>query len=244
MHFWILPSVILRRQAQGHWERDERNASVYGAFKDTEMKQYYKMLQQQLYKESSWSKKHFAMLQQMGLKLFASLADANSGHCYMLKKMCGLEPGKHPRRFRYYSFFGCDLGMHEYCPSYTFFCKTKKVRHMKVFHQYYPTLGKPHTFAVLKLIKMWCVVLPFPQGISWLSTENQQYMWWSVSTLLRETVLVYQLMSKLERKFSWIWIRSKQKMIRKGKMSRLKRKSKTKCSKKVCNQKNSIVMKM
>jgi len=51
-------------------------------------------------------------------------------------------------------------------------------------------------------------------------------------------------LSKLERKFSWILIRSKQKMIRKGKMSRLKRKSKTTCSKKVSNQKNSIMMKM
>jgi len=61
------------------------------------------------------AKKLFAMLQQIGVKLFAPLADTNSGHYYTFKEMCSLEPGKHPTGDSGMpSSLECDLGMCEY----------------------------------------------------------------------------------------------------------------------------------
>lgn len=84
------------------------------------------------------AKKLFAMLKKMDMKMFAPLSKGNTGHYYTFKEMCDLEPEKLPTGdMGMPSSVGCDLGRCKYCPAYTFFSKTEKARHLKVFHSYH-----------------------------------------------------------------------------------------------------------
>ena len=85
------------------------------------------------------AKKLFAMLKQIGMKIFAPLPNPNNGHYYTFKEMCNSEPEKLPTGD--VGSIGCDLGKYEYCPAYTFFSKTEKAR-LKVFHPYHSKRSK------------------------------------------------------------------------------------------------------